>query len=250
MKRRFYATHKLEYRVQRWHLVYRLFSVIIDWIYPRCDVQHEVLPSRDETVIIVSNHCKLHGPIVFHLKYQKKGTVSIWATQELCYWNEATRYMMRDFFGGAPRWSRPFYWLFAIILTPLMVLLFRGAEVIPVFRDQRLLTTFRKTQEQLDAGKTVVIFPESPTRRSRFVNEFNPGFSDVAALYYRRSGGKIVHFYPAYFAPSLSAIRLGQPIAYDPNVPNGDQRSTINTYLMQEIERLAATLPEHEVINF
>ena len=53
-----------------------------------------------------------------------------------------------------------------------------------------------------------------------------------------------------YNAAKLQKVVFGKPIAYDPNVPIEEQRVTINTYLKEEITRLAEELPVHDVITY
>ena len=123
------------------------------------------------------------------------------------------------------------------------------ARTIPVYHDNRCLTTFRRSMEKLQDGYHLVIFPECREKYNNIVYEFQDRFIDVAKMYYKRTG-KALCFVPMYLAPRLRKIFFGDPIRYDPAVPMDTQRVQIKQQLMDAITELACAQPLHTVIPY
>ena len=94
-----------------------------------------------------------------------------------------------------------------------------------------------------------MIFADSPKRFSEFINELQPGFVDIARLYYRKSK-KALKFFPVYLEKKNAVISVGKPIAYDPAQSLDEQREKIVSYLRDNIDRLGRALPKHKPVNF
>ena len=158
-------------------------------------------------------------------------------------------YAFRDFWSQNPKWTHPFYKALAHAITPLSVLLFNHAETIPVYRDNRVLVTFRETMQALEAGTSVLIFPEHDKRHNHVLDDFQDRFIDVAKLYRRRSGSCLA-FVPVYICPALKKICFGEPVRFDPSLPMDAERERIKNELMARITALADALPEHRVVPY
>ena len=118
-----------------------------------------------------------------------------------------------------------------------------------MFRDNRLITTFKLTVNALSEGESVIIFPECYEPYNHIVYTFQDRFIDVAKLYYKRTG-KAVSFVPVYIAPNLKTMYIGKPIAYDPQIPMEEQRKEIARYLMDAITEMAVSRPRHKVVPY
>ncbi len=200
----------------------------------------------DEPHIIIGNHSQIHGPIFGELYLKNK---LIWCDGPVMERKEIPPYAMRVFWPNKPKRSRWFYKLLAHIMARPVSFAMGNADTIGVYRDARLISTFNDTVETLKNGVNVVIFPESPEEYNEIVNQFNLKFVDVARLYYKATG-KCVQFLPMYHAVKIKRVIYGKPITFDPNINNVEQRTIICNYLMEELTRIAKTLPRHKVIPF
>lgn len=240
MKKRYYCTHK-EYTTYRHpYLTYRFFYHTFKIFIPKFKIKYE--QQLEGQNIYVSNHSKAFG-VLFACKYLKKDT-RIWADGALCFYKTAPKYMLNLIFGGKKR-----YYPLAFIIGYLLVGIMRGAKVIPVYRDARLITTYKKTIETLKEGKNVLLFAENPTRYNKYLNELNKGFVEVGRMV-NKYMKKDINFVPMYIAWTIRETSIGTPITFDPSNNYRLEVERVSTYIRDEITRLAEELPEHKVINF
>lgn len=227
-------------------LMYRFIRWLVALFYPKTAVEGvENLP--DEPCIIVGNHTQLNGPVCAELYFP--GERTIWCASQMMYLKEVPGYAFEDFWSRKPKYTHWFYKLLSYIIAPLSVCIFNNAHTIPVFHDNRLLSTFRKTINALDSGTNVIIYPECYTPHNQIVNQFQEKFVDVAKLYYKRTG-KSLSFVPMYIAPELKTMYLGKPIVFSPDTPMDAERTRICNYLMDEITNIATALPKHLVVPY
>lgn len=231
-------TDNILYRFVRW-LVW-LFS-------PKMRVQGaENLPAG-EPCVIVGNHCQMNGPVACEL-YSPVNRYT-WCAGEMMEWKSVHSYAFQDFWSQKPRWTHPFYRVLSYLITPLSVLLFNNAQTIPVYRDARVMVTFRESVRRLREGASLVIFPEHDVKFNHIVYDFQERFVDVARLYYKKTG-KALDFVPLYIAPTISVMVYGKPVRFDPQAPIEAERSRICRALQLEITALAEALPLHTVVPY
>lgn len=201
----------------------------------------------DQECIIVGNHAQMHGPLVSELQfpYKKK----IWATGKLMDKTEASQYCFEDFWGYKPKRSQWFYKGLAKAVSPICVYILSNADTIPVYKDTKVISTFKRTVETLKDGSKVIIFPECHTPYNNIINDFQENFVDVAKLYYKNTQ-KELFFVPMYNAPKIKTIIFGEPIKYDCTKDINKQRKAICDYLKTQITNLAQSLPVHTVIPY
>ena len=200
-----------------------------------------------EAVILVGNHCQAHGPLVGELRlpFPRK----TWCAAEMMTRAQIAEYAFRDFWSQNPKWTHPFYRLLSRAIVPLAMLLFNHAETIPVYRDSRVLSTFRETIRSLESGCSVLIFPEQDKRCNHILDDFQDHFIDVARLWHRRTG-KTLAFVPMYICPALGRICFGEAVRFDPTAPFDEERSRIKNELTGRITALAEALPRHQVVPY
>lgn len=200
-----------------------------------------------EPSIVVGNHAQIHGPItsqVFFPTYKY-----IWCVGQMMHVKEVPEYAYTDFWSKKPKYIRWFFKLASYIIAPFSAYYFTKADTIAVYKDSRLISTFRNTLRKLNDGAHIVIYPEEPQPYNDIVNEFQDKFVDVARLYYKRTG-KALSFVPMYNAPKLKTVVFGKPIVFDPEADIETQREEICTYLKEEITSLAKSLPRHKVVPY
>lgn len=200
-----------------------------------------------EPCVIVGNHCHMYGPIAAEIYMPRPHY--IWCAGEMMDRKEVPAYAYQDFWSGKPRRSQWFYHLLSHLIAPLAAHLFNNAHTIPVYRDTRVMTTYRRTVEKLDRGADVVIFPESYEPYNHIIWKLHEQFVDVARMYCRRTG-KQISFVPMYLAPKLSSIHFGEPVPFNPEAVPEEERKRICNALMEAITAMAEALPEHIVIPY
>ena len=226
--------------------IYRLIYGTTKLVYPKTElVGLENLPQ--EPCLIVSNHAQMNGPIVGELYFP--GKRYIWCASEMMNRKEVPAYAYRDFWSRKPRSVRWFYKLLSYVIAPVSDLVFNLADTIPVYRDKRVIITFRQTVERLSQGANVIIFPAHDTPHDHIICDFQDGFVSVAKTYHRQTGERLA-FVPMYLAPSLRKMVLGKPVYFDPEAPIREERRRIAEAMMDAITDLAQSLPRHRVVPY
>ena len=228
------------------YICYRIIRRLV-WLFcPKMPIEGlENLP--EEPCIVVGNHCHMYGPICGELSFP--GKRKIWCAHQMMYLKEVPAYSFQDFWSGQPKWTRWFYKILSYIIAPVAVCVFTNANTIPVFRDNRLITTFKQTITALEDNANVIIFPECYDPHNNIIYRFQDRFIDVAKLYYKRTG-KEVSFVPIYIAPKLKKACLGKPIRFNAQTPIEQERERICDYLMEQVTDIAVQLPRHTVVPY
>ncbi len=226
--------------------VFVVARAIVKLTFPKFTVEgQEHIP--EGPCVFAGNHCHMYGPIAGELYFP--GEPDIWCAAEMIHLKDVPAYTYKDFWSRKPAWSKWFYKLLSYLIAPLSVCIFGNARVIPVYRDSRVMTTFRKTAQSLKNGTSVVIFPEHDAPYNHVVCDFQEGFVDVARNYYKQTG-KTLPFVPMYIAPALSKVYLGEPVYFNPENPIKEERARICTYLMEHITHTALALPRHKMVPY
>lgn len=225
---------------------YRIIWWLVHAVYPKFRLEGtENLPEGG--CILVGNHSHMYGPISAQLYIPERR--AIWCAWQMMSRNEVAAYAYQDFWSTKPKCTRWFFKLLSHLITPLALCIFNNADTIPVFYDSRLVTTFKRTVSELEAGAKVVIFPECYEPHNQIVYTFRDRFVDVAKLYYK-SSGKALPFVPMYIAPALRKIYFGKPVLFDPEAPIAEERGRIGSCMMDAVTEIGESLPEHVVVPY
>ncbi len=234
---------KLDNKYRKKGVVYKICAPFVRLFYRKVKfIGLENLP--EESCVIIGNHAQMHGPANAELNFPTKKL--IWCDGPMMVRKEFPKYAYNNFFGGKPSF---FQKLFVRLLTPLITNIFNNADALPVYRDMRIMKTYKATTDVLEQGVNVVILPECPEEFNEITNKFNEYFVDVARFYYKHTG-KELDFVPMYYCRELRKTLFGKSIKFDANAPIETERKRICEYLMGEITLLAKTLPPHRVIPF
>lgn len=226
--------------------LYKIIKGTVRLFYPKIDmVGTENLP--EEPAIIVANHTQMNGPIACELYFPRIRYT--WCAGQMMHLKEVPGYAYQDFWSEKPACSRWFYKLLSYAIAPLSVCVFNNANTIGVYRDTRIISTFKNTVKRLCEGASVVVFPEHDVKYNHILYAFQDRFIDVAKLYHKKTG-KELSFVPMYIAPYLKKMYLGKPIRFRATEPIDQERRRICQYLMTEISDMACSLPEHTVVPY
>lgn len=226
--------------------LYRVIRFFVWLCFPKFRAAGaENLPQ--EPCVIVGNHSHMYGPVAGELYIPGKHWV--WCAGEMMEREAVPAYAYQDFWSMKPARSRWFYKLLSHLIAPLSVLIFRSAHTVPVYRDTRLVTTFRDSIGKLREGGSIVLFPETYRKHNNIVYGFQDKFVDLARFYYKKTGIAL-RFVPMYLCPSLGSMTFGAPVAFRPEAPIREERERICRALMDGITELALSLPAHRVVPY
>lgn len=197
--------------------------------------------------IFVSNHAQIHGPLVSELYMPYKNYT--WITGEALSIKEFKSYAYKDFWSNKSKPIRWFYKGFSYAISPFAVWLFKRARVIGVYKDFKIVKTYRETISKLEKGSNIVIFPENREKCNLFINEFQKNFVDIARLYYKKAK-KCISFTPMYIAPTIKTVVFGKPITFDNKDDFSLQKEKIINHLKDEITSIALNLPPHAITPY
>ena len=99
-------------------------------------------------------------------------------------------------------------WLMAIF-SPWV---YKGMRLMPTYPDARFANTLRNSAKVLDAGMSVMIYPENSNEGYKdILTEFFPGFVMLAEKYFRATG-EDVPVYPVYYSIKKRIMVIGKPL--------------------------------------
>ncbi|MBQ7915399.1 MAG: 1-acyl-sn-glycerol-3-phosphate acyltransferase [Firmicutes bacterium] len=226
--------------------IFKILRSLVHFFYGNVQIEGlENLP--DHNAVIVANHAQTNGPIIGELFLP--ANVYIWCAGQMMNLKEIPTYAFNDFWSHKLKWTHPFFKLMAHLITPLAFCLFNNARTIPVYRDKRIISTFRESLDMLKDGRNLLIFPEKDEKCNNILYEFQENFVDVARLYYRKTGQELT-FVPMYIAPTLKKAYIGQGIKYDSKNEVTQERKRIVAILTDSITHIARSLPLHTVVPY
>ena len=227
-------------------LLFKIVRWFVWLFYPKIKIEGiENIP--DEPSVIVGNHTQMNGPIVGEIHFPGKRL--IWCVGDMLHLKDVPAYAFSDFWSEKPKYTHPFYKILSYIIAPLSVFIMNNSRTIGVYHDARILSTFKKTVAGLIDGANIIIFPEHNVKHNHIVYEFTTGFVEVARLYHKKTG-KELSFVPMYIAPRLKKVYLGKSIKFSAEAPLDSEKVRISEYLMDEITRIAESLPLHTVVPY
>lgn len=231
---------------RRKSIFYKLLRFIVCRFYKKRAIWGlENLPT--DASMIVGNHAQLHGPLSCEIFFPRPK--KIWTIGNMMHLKEVPAYAYKDFWSNKPKYSKLFYKIISYVIAPLSVYLFRRADTIPVYKDNRMIYTVKTTLKKLDEGCNIILFPECEKEYNEIINEFQDRFVDIAKFYYKKYN-KILSFVPMYNATELRKIIIGKPIKYNPEIPIEEQRKIIIEYLKSEITKMAKIIKRHKVVPY
>lgn len=226
--------------------LYKIIKSLVRFFYGKMEVVGlENLP--EDNAIIVGNHCQLNGPIAGELFLPDN--CYIWCAGQMMDLKEVPEYAFTDFWSQKSKWTQPFYKLASYLIAPLSVCIFNNARTIAVYRDMRIMSTFKDSIKLLQQGANILIFPEKDEKHNNILYQFQENFIDIAKLYYKKTGIALT-FVPMYIAPKLKKMYIGKGISYQCENSIEEERKRISKYLSDEITEIACNLPKHTVVPY
>ena len=222
-----------------------LFFRMMQWIAKKIVKEPEFVwktDQPDEPAIFVCNHTKIYAPTCLFL-YRKEWRM--WSNNFFLNKKSCKEHLLNKVLANRSCWLRGL----GKMLVPLIVYVYRHIDPIPVYRDQRVVTTFNEAIRTLQEGRHEVIFPERTEGEFRYIYEFNRGFAMMGPLYYKRTG-KLLRYYPVYCCQDHERFIVGNSISYDPSLPAKEEPERICRYLENAIRALADAEGPHKVVVY
>ncbi len=217
---------------------YRIFkNTLMRLFFKRPDVINLAgeLPKKS---IIIANHSAKSGPPSLDLYYPV--TCAKWGAHEMFGNFNSRMSYLRDILyikkcGKKPGFGTSFKAWFMAIFNPFV---YKGMRMMPTYTDARFATTLRNSAKVLDAGMSVMIFPENSNEGYKDVlTEFFPGFVMLAEKYYRATGEDLP-VYPVYYSLKKRLMVIGKPLYVQDMVKEGLDRYQIAERYRDEVNRL------------
>ena len=226
--------------------LFKIIRTLVRIFYGKSEILGlENIPKTD--VVIVANHTQMNGPIVGELFMPKN--CYIWCAGQMMHLKEVPSYAFADFWSQKPHWTHPFFKLLSYIIAPLASIIFNNARTIAVYRDRRIVSTFKQSVNMLYEGKNLLIFPERDEKYNNIIYEFEENFIDIARLYFKKTKRELT-FVPMYIAPKLKKAYIGKGIKFNGKEDINTQHTKICEHLKNEITEIARDLPLHTVVPY
>ncbi len=191
-----------------------------------------------QKAIILANHSAKSGPPSLDLYYPVP--CAKWGAYQMFGNFESRKAYLRDILyiqkcGKKPGLINSFKASFMAIFNPFV---YRGMRMMPTYPDARFASTLRDSAKVLDAGMSVMIFPENSNEGYKDVlTEFFPGFVMLAEKYYRATK-EDVPVYPVYYSIKKRIMVIGKPLYVQEFVKEGLDRYQIAERFCGEVNRL------------
>ncbi len=226
--------------------LFKIIKILVRLFYGKMEVVGlEKLPQ--ENAILVGNHCQMNGPIAGELFLPDN--CYTWCAGQMMKLKDVPAYAFDDFWSKKPKWQQPFFRAASYLIAPLAVVLFNNARTVAVYRDMRIMSTFKESLKMLQQGINLLIFPEKDETYNNILYRFQENFIDIAAMYYKKTGISL-SFVPVYIAPTLRKIYIGNAVLYNSENKISEERERISAVLAEEITNMARKLPEHIVVPY
>jgi hypothetical protein len=134
----------------------------------------------------------------------------------------------------------------ASLLAVVSPLAYKGMRVMATYPDTRFTNTVRNSVKVLDAGYSVMIYPENSNEGyEEVLSEFFPGFVMLSNVYYKHSGEDLP-VYPVYYSVKKRIMVIGKPLFVQEMSRAGMGRDEISARLCEEVNNLYYEYVEKE----
>lgn len=229
-------------------IYYEICKFIARIIFPKRKVVYESLPQDNEASVFCCNHSGAIGPTNMTLWFDRPERP--WIVSYIFDKNVSTNFVYHDFFYARGKKCKWFWRGLAAVTAFFVRPMLEMQNAIKVYKaSARARETFDDSVQALKDGDNVIIFPESPTKFSEYINDMYDGFVQLGKYYYEETG-KELKFYPTYVGAHLKTINVGNPITYNPGLSPKENRQIIAEYIRDNIDKIARALPEHKPVPF
>jgi len=191
--------------------------------------------------IYVSNHLGSYGPVAVLTAFPVR--LYPWVDYQLTDGKLCPAHLCKDFIEPELHFGPPLSHVLAWLVSRACLPLMRFIRAIPVCqKGLRLGTTWKRSLELLKQNRSLIVFPENDqVSADMVVNEFDDGFVGIASIYYEITD-RVLTFIPVAVNKIRGAIRIGQPIPYNPKNNFPSERKRIAAALHSRIMEMYLSL--------
>jgi len=223
------------------NLIWKLIAKIIKVFYVKAHIEGVQKVLKGTNAVVVANHLGSFGPLA--LMSSLIHNLNPWVVQEVTNLKDCAAYIRRDFVEKELKLRSFVGRELSRIIGRICVRLMSDLKAIPVYRRSReIYKTFEISLNYLKSKKALLIFPENDeSKQQDDLCLLNTGFIRMARWFYETSQ-KVLTFYPVAINKKVRAIRVGNPIRFDPSAPYGVERVRIKEYLERSISGMYRAL--------
>ena len=191
---------------------FRIVRTILKIVMPLKVVQP--LSSLKETpCVLLCRHRNMRGPFYSIVRYGGEH-VRTWVYHPFCfvetYYDQMYNYTLTE----RLHFPKPLAHLGALLMSRIVTPLINSLGAIPVYRnDGRIRETFRLSLDQLEQGRSILIFPDVDYTSNEGVGDVYDGFFMLERMYHKKTG-RHLPFVPVHLDTKAKSLTFGQPVSF------------------------------------
>jgi len=164
-------------------------------------------------MILIGNHSAASGPLTYRLAL--KFRFMTWSMHMMMEgYKSRWNYLYHVFYRQKLGYSKFKSFVIATLFALISRICYKIAGTIPVYYDNRLITTFRNSLKCLEDNVSVFVFPEnSNSGYLTKIEQFFPGFLHLSKIFYKKYGVDLP-IYTLYYSKTAKKIVIGKPMYY------------------------------------
>lgn len=222
-------------------VIWTLVAKIIKVFYIKAHIEGVQKVLKSTNVVVVANHLGSFGPLALMSSLIHK--LYPWVIQEVTNLKDCAAYIREDFVEKELKLRSFAGRELSRIIGRICVQLMTYLKAIPVYnRSREIYRTFEISLSYLKSKRALLVFPENEeSKQQDDLCLLNTGFIRLAQWLYDTSQ-RVLTFYPVAVNKKARAIRVGEPIHFDPSAPFGEERMRIKEYLERSISGMYRAL--------
>lgn len=230
-------------------VLWRVLAKVIKVFYVKAHIEgmQKVLAATD--AVVVANHLGSFGPLALMTALTHK--LYPWVVHEVTNLEDCAAYIRRDFVEKELKLRSFAGRELSRLIGRICVQLMSYLQAVPVYRRSReIRRTFENSLAYLKSGKALLVFPENDeSKKSEELCRLNTGFIRLARWLYTTTD-RVLTFYPVAINKKVRAVRVGEPIRFNPDAPFGEERMRIKVHLERSISGMYRALErEHQRVG-
>ena len=193
---------------------------------------------KEGPAVFVSNHLGAVGPIAVLASLPVR--VYPWVISDMMDNDKSAAYLNQDFVEPQLHITPPLSLWVAKAISKISVRLLRSAGCVSVWQGEQAHETFERSVGLLIEGKSLLIFPEDPSKEidpHYKMTPFKKGFARLGEMYYERTGQSL-RFYPLAVHLDSYCVKIGRPIAYNSKNHPANERLRIKNVVESSIREM------------
>lgn len=179
--------------------------------------------------IMIGNHSGAGGPYTYRQSFSKK--FMTWGAHQMCEgYRSRWKYLYYTFYQNKLHWGKIKSFIVATLFSVIAPIVYGYAGIIPIYYDNKIVSTLKYSLKCLDEDVSVFIFPEdSNDGYKEVIEKFYAGFLMVSKLYYKRYKVDLP-IYTTYYSRKYRKIIIGKPMYFQEMLKTMDEEEILETF--------------------